>query len=190
MAAITRACIKAISVAEKKHAAWSHGVTMRAAPESLVQTLVAEAVAKEGLKLLLEVSVADMKRLRMDAPLTEHDEAARRGRVDLAIYNKSDEPRFIIEIKKLSGSGACVLEDCRRIHDLLAACPSIQKGIIVGYTVAAKSSTIDNRIEAARSATGTKIIEVMKVKPVFSKKGASRLLGAAVFLVGRHQARP
>lgn len=190
LSAIERACIKAISVAEKKHAHWSRGVTMRAAPESLVQTLVAEAVAKEGMKLLLEVSVADMKRLQRNEPLTEDDAATRKGRVDLAVYNESDMPRFIIEIKKLSGSGDCILEDCRRIHDLLAACPSIQRGLILGYTVATKQATINNRIESARVATGCKVSKRLKVQPVVSKKGASRLLGAAVFRVGRQQARP
>lgn len=163
---------------------------MRAAPESLVQTLLAEAIAKERVKLLLEVSVADMKRLQIGQTLTDDDEATRKGRVDLAVYNRSNEPRFIIEIKKLSGNGDCILEDCRRIHDLLAACPSIQKGLILGYTVAAKQATIDNRIEAARFATGSKVSERMKILPVVSKKGAKRLLGAAVFRVGRLQVRP
>ena len=188
--ALIKACLSAVTLAERRHAKWSNGVTMRAAPESLVQTITAETIARTGMRLLLEVSVNDLKRLQRGEALDDNDSATRSGRVDIAAYYKSTEVRFIVEIKKLSGNGKCLLEDCRRIHDLLAACPSLQSGIMLGYTVAANASTVVSRIEATRVATGSRVAKLMPMEPVTSKKGAARVLGAAVFCVTRQQQRP
>ena len=188
--AIVDACLRAVALAEKRHAKWSGGVTMRAAPESLVQTVVAEVIARAKVKLLLEVSVVDMKNLQAGVAPTEEDSAARKGRVDLVAYNKKSDPRFIVEIKKLSGNGACLLEDCRRIHDLMATCKSIQSGIMLGYTSAAKEKTITDRIASVEKCTGSKLLKVLPLRNVVSKKGAARMLGAAIFCVRRSQTRP
>ena len=163
---------------------------MRAAPESLVQTILAELLAEIGVKLLLEVSLTDLRLLMKGQELAEGDASKRTGRVDLVVYYKSTAPRFIIEIKKLHGKGQSLLADCRRLHDLLAICPTVQNGLMLGYTVAVKPETIKNRIAMVADVTGSRIVRKLPPLTVTSKRGASRLLGAAVYRVEREQVRP
>lgn len=189
-AALVRASLAAVSLAERRYAKWSDGVTMRAAPESLVQTIVAERVARLGIKVLLEVSVKDLKDIQQGEALDETVSSTRSGRVDIAAYYKSTEVRFVVEIKKLFGNGSCLLEDCRRIHDLLTVCSSLQEGLMLGYTAAANVSTVMRRIDSAATITNSTIAKLAPLLPVRSPKGKARVLGAAVFEVTRRQRRP
>ena len=55
--ALINACKFAITEAEERYSKWSGGITMRAAPESLVQTILAEQLFKAGGQIALEASV-------------------------------------------------------------------------------------------------------------------------------------
>lgn len=185
---ITKACLDAVKEAEHRHAEWSGGITMRAAPESLVQAIVAEILGKAGARLLLEVSVDDLTTVAAGG-LLPLDPIGKGGRVDLAVYYKSKAPRFVVEIKKIQ-SGKSLLADCRRIHDLLGHCPTLQNGLMLGYTVAAKVSTVQARLDAVSHVTGSRIIRHLEPMSVMSKLSLPRLLGAALYRVDRAQPRP
>lgn len=177
------ACIEAISIAEQRYAAWTGGVTMRAAPESLVQTVIAEQVAGLGGTLLLEASVGELiERATGDRPkeLPRNE----RGRIDLAIYYKSRKPRLVVEVKKVDGR-ASLNDDHSRILELLLLCPSVQHGVLVGYTTAVNSVTVLNRLNAIQEETGARIIRRLEPTEVQSRSGTPRFLGAAVYRVDR-----
>ena len=104
---------------------------MRAAPESLVQTILAEELASLEIVLRLEASV---KSLIEDSGVTLPSSLPRneQGRIDIALYFQSRKPRFIIEVKKLAHANS-VNDDRDRILELMSLCPNIQNGILVGY---------------------------------------------------------
>ena len=185
---VTQACLDAISEAEARHVLWSGGVTMRAAPESLVQAIVAESLGSAGVRLLLEVSLKDLRAIAQGVVLSSESDS-KNGRVDLAVYYKSKMPRFVIEIKKVQSKTA-LLSDCRRIHDLLRDCPSIQNGLMIGYTVAARLNTVNDRLNGIVQITGSRIVRLLKPLPVINKRSAPRFLGAAVYRVDRTQPKP
>ena len=180
---VTQACLDAIGEAERRHASWSGGVTMRAAPESLIQAIVAEFLGKAGVRLLLEVSLKDLRAIASGDMLTG-DYVSGNGRVDLAVYYKSKMPRFVIEIKKIQNTRS-LQADCRRIHDLLRDCPTIQNGLMLGYTMAARMSTVEGRLEGVANVTGSRIVRKLEPIAVTSKRAAARFLGAAVYRVDR-----
>lgn len=95
---ITDACIRAITIAEDSYSKWSGGMSMRAAPESLAQTFIADEIASLGVKIELEASASGfIKRANGNCKKPPRN---KNGRVDIAVFWKSKLPRLIIEIKK------------------------------------------------------------------------------------------
>lgn len=180
---VITACLDAVLAAEARHVRWSDGITMRAAPESLIQSIVAEMLGNTDVQLLLEVSLKDLRSVASGNILTT-ETGGRSGRVDLAVYYKSKMPRFVIEIKKITNSNS-LTADCSRIHELLRDCPTIQNGLMLGYTTAAKISTVEARLKDVTKTTGARMVRKIDPVPVLSKKLASRYLGAAVYRVDR-----
>lgn len=180
---VTKACLAAVIEAEARHVRWSDGITMRAAPESLIQSIVAEMLGNTGVQLLLEVSLKDLRAVASGSILTT-EAGGRNGRVDLAVYYKSKMPRFIIEIKKITNSNSLVA-DCIRIRELLKDCPTIQNGLMLGYTTAAKTSTVETRLKGVTKTTGARLVRKIETISVLNKRLDSRYLGAAVYRVDR-----
>ena len=178
---VTQACLCALGHAEIKYSYWSGGTTMRAAPESLVQVVLAEELAALGITLRLEASVRSLyadSGIEPPASLPRNE----RGRIDIALYFKSSQPRFIVEVKKLR-SAKSMNEDQERIIKLLQDCPNIQNGIMLGYATSPHSRELDTLLDAARHESGTRIVRRMSPVEVQGKDGKPRFLAGAVFRV-------
>lgn len=180
---ISQACFDGLAEAEATYSAWTGGVTMRAAPESFVQTVIAKRLHEAGALLLLEASVKQLLAFASGDEIVE-DNAGRNGRIDIATYYKSKAPRFLIEIKKLGKSGS-FRKDHERILSLMAKIPSLQNGFLVGYTTAVESDTVERRLREPVSGLSVKIICKSSLIPVKSLYKKERLLGVAIYRVDR-----
>ena len=154
---------------------------MRAAPESFVQTMIATKLHEAGTKLFLEASVKQLMAFAKGADEPEDNEP-RSGRIDIVTYYKSNEPRFLIEIKKL-GKKDSFRADYDRIVSIMKRISSVQNGFLVGYTVAASKETVLNRLQQPVVGLHVKMVR----KPIFvsvkSRLGKERVLGAAVYRI-------
>jgi hypothetical protein len=169
--------------AEKVYASWTGGVTMRAAPESFVQTMIAQKLHEAGTKLFLEASVKAL--IAFSEGETDSDEKGPTGgRIDIATYYKSHRPRFLIEIKKLGKKGS-FRADHDRIVSLMNRVESIQNGFLVGYTVAAKENTVSMRLSYPVDELKVRMVRKPDVISVKSKLGKESFLGAAVYRIDR-----
>ena len=180
---VTLALIQALETAEKKYSEWTGGITMRAAPESLVQTIVAEHVASLNSRILLEASVVSII-LDSGEELPEELPRNKRGRIDIAIYYKSRIPRFVVEIKKLSNKQS-LNEDHDRIVKLMQICPKIQNGLMLGYATSDEPEKLLELIKSVSASTNTPIVRTLKPIPVIGRNGLPRFLAGAVYRVGR-----
>jgi hypothetical protein len=178
-----QACLDGLVEAEEIYSAWTGGVTMRAAPESFVQTVIAKRLHEAGSLLLLEASVKQLLAFASGDEIVE-DKVERNGRIDIVTYYKSKSPRFLIEIKKLGKSGS-FRADHARILSLITKIPSLQNGFLVGYTVAAESDTVERRLQEPVSGLAVKIIRKPSLITVKSLLNKERLLGAAIYRVDR-----
>ena len=179
---VTSAIIEALDEAERKYKLWTRGSTMRAAPESFVQTQVAEKLHGLGLILLLEASVADIASFARDGEVSAESDLAIGGRFDIVAYYHSRQPRFIIEIKKLNSKNS-LNADCERIRRVMAMNKGIQNGLLVGYGTAVHEKTILNRIQGCAQSLAISVVQTLAPQEVRSKKGLVRKLAGAVFRV-------
>ena len=179
--AISKACFDGVMHAETVYSSWSGGVTMRAAPESFVQTMIAAKLHEAGTKLFLEASVKQLMAFAQGADEHEDNEP-RSGRIDIVTYYISNKPRFLIEIKKL-GKKDSFRADHDRIISIMKRISSVQNGFLVGYTVAASKETVLNRLQQPVVGLHVQMVR----KPIFlsvkSRLGKERVLGAAVYRV-------
>lgn len=188
------ACIGSIMEAEVEYVAWT-GTTMRSAPESFLQFLLAQKLHKMGLPLRLEVAVATVMKAAGDSHSTAPRPRNYSGRFDLVVYYKSTptSPRFIIELKKIGGHGS-LNDDADRVSQVLARTKStLQDGILVAYTTARKMETVVGRIEGVKRkiaehllATATvQLVRQMGPVPVMGVRNQPMHLGAAILRVSR-----
>lgn len=181
--ALLDACANAVMQAEDKYSKWSGGITMRAAPESLVQTILAEYLhEKAGARVILEQSFDQLLELS-SIPSKEKQKKDQR-RLDLAIFYNSGKPRILVEIKKITKSES-LQADCTRIQELLNQCPKIQCGFILAYRTAAKEQTIQDSIINVNQSSEMKLKRKIPITKVTGKTGLPRFLGGAVFRVDR-----
>jgi hypothetical protein len=167
--------------AESVYSMWTGGVTMRAAPESFVQTMIAQKLHEAGTKLFLEASVKQLMKFTQGQEDIE-DDTPSSGRIDIATYFESRKPRFLIEIKKL-GKKESFRADHDRIVKLMKVVPSIQNGFLVGYTTAANKETVTGRLLEPVTRLKVRMVrkpDIISVKSIFSKQ---RYLGAAVYRI-------
>ena len=196
--AILDACRDALNEAEDAYSEWSGGITVRAAPESLVQTYIAQELAKlkPAPKLLLEASVVAITRKAEDL---EHEDADANGeqlggRLDLALYYAVKKtgamPRVLIEVKKLTKNDSIAI-DLERIRKLMTRLPGIQRGVLVGYTTRVNEATIDGLIKAqiagdTNATLPVRVARKIKIRPAKSRKRKVVQLGGAVYVVRRN----
>lgn len=180
---ITLACKHALEEAEETYREWTGGVSMRAAPESFVQTLLAKKLHSEfGISVLLEASVEDIRKVTSGEQLV--DPEPKGGRIDIVAYYKSAEPRFLIELKKLTRSYS-LKADTERIRELMKCNSSIQNGLLVAYTMAVKEATVLERLSAQAALLGIKQVQTLDARPAKSRRGKDRVLAGAVYRVDR-----
>lgn len=181
------ACLHAIEEAEKIYSCWTDGITVRSAPESLVQMKIAEALARNGDIVFLEASVKDIIEVAQghEPPDLSRGE---RGRIDIAVYYKSKGkrtfPRFVVEIKKLTDHHS-LDNDHKRILELLKRCPSIQNGIMVGYGTAVTAEIAFGRVKKVTEHLSCKRVATLKPFAVTGRDKKPRFLAAGVFRVER-----
>ena len=180
-------CIDAIKDAEALYSKWTDGITMRSAPESLVQMKIAENLAKSGDVVFLEASVKDIMSLAIgeDPPdLSRGD----RGRIDIAVYYNSKGkracPRFVVEVKKLTTHHS-LDQDHARIRELLKLCPDIQNGIMIGYGTAVNAETALRKVLKVTEHLPCKRVRTLDPMPVTGRDKKPRYLAAGVFRVER-----
>lgn len=182
---IIEACEAAIAEAEHTYSNWSGGITMRAAPESLVQIKLAEKISEKGVRVVLEYGVRQfMEESNGKSPALEKIPRNSQGRFDIVAFFKKGEPRLIIEVKKLNGSMS-LDRDHKRIQEILQACPGVQCGIIVAYGTAAEKQTLTNRLKSQKSLDGIKLLQPVGPIPVTGKTGRPRFLAAGIYHVQR-----
>ena len=183
--ALETACADAVRQSEDLYCQWTDGISMRSAPESLVQTQIAQHLANAGAIVFLETSVRDILKIAAGG-IPDGNE---RGRVDIAVYYKSKNkracPRFVIEVKKLTTHHS-LDQDFQRIVELLKRCPDIQNGIMVGYGTAMNEETAIGKVEAVTEHLQCKRVLMFSPKSVTGLDGRQRFLAAGVFRVGRN----
>lgn len=190
------ACINAIEKAEETYINWTpNGYSMRVAPESFVQMMIAQELfavdsTQGGVKLLLEASVAELLKLQKVEP----DKETRTGRIDLVVYYKSKAPRLLIEVKKITKKNS-LNEDLRRVLNLMAKC-KIQNGVLVGYGVRSTDENLDRlfkeldaelkSVMKPKKYAGWRVekVRMHKKSGAITKKG-ERNLHAVVYKVSR-----
>lgn len=189
------ACLKAIVVAEETYTKWTpKGYTMRAAPESFVQMIIAQELfsvesKQGGVKLLLEASVAELLK-QGEKP----NKKIRTGRIDIVVYYKSkpETPRLLIEVKKITKENS-LNEDLKRILELMDTCKCIQNGILIGYGTRASEEGLaklfagverELNIELNNKHKGYQLASVREkaISNVATRKGV-RSLNAVVYKV-------
>ena len=160
---------------------------MRSAPESLVQTKIAESLASKGVIVFLEASIKDILAVSQGSSLPEISRGDL-GRIDIAVYYKSKErraiPRFVVEVKKLTDHHS-LDQDHERIVELLDLCPAIQNGIMVGYGTAINAQTALGKVRKVTENLSCKCVRILKPYPVTGRDGRPRFLAAGVFRVER-----
>ena len=179
--ALINACKFSITEAEDRYSKWSGGITMRAAPESLVQTILAEQLFKAGGLIALEASVQMLVKQSLGEtpiklPRNDH------GRFDIVVYYASRKPRLLLEVKKSTGLNS-LQQDHQRIVEVLKLCPKIQSGIIVAYGTAVNAETVRGRIYAGCSLPNTKLVGEVQPFQVKGKFGGARVLGAGIYQI-------
>lgn len=181
------ACLDAIIEAERIYSDWTDGITIRSAPESLVQIKIAESLAGKGDIVFLEASLKDILAVAQGEELPDLSRGDR-GRIDIAVYYKSKGkraiPRFVVEIKKLTDHHS-LDRDHKRIVELLHQCPAIQNGIMVGYGTAVNAETALRRVLKVTEHLSCKRVCTLEPIPVIGRNKQPRFLAAGVFQVER-----
>ena len=178
------ACEASIREAESRYSRWS-GTTVRSAPESLVQVILAEHLFDAGARVRLEVSVRSLIQDATGAPPSTVPRN-NNGRIDVVAYFDSGAPRLLIEVKKANGLTS-VDRDHERIQQILSLCPKIHFGILVVYGTAVNAKTIETRVAQAKRLSRTKLLRLLDSTPVIGKSGKPRILAGAIFRVDRAQ---
>ena len=153
---IIKASLDGVNSAFRKYHKWSNGYWLDSAPESFIESEIANSLSKivpyvtlqDTIRNILEDANAD---LRGQKPRNSAS-----GRMDIIVWWANETPRILIEIKKAWDYNA-LNADSRRLKQLLKKDSSLQKGLIVAYTSAKKSETIDNRFENMVNNSGIKL---------------------------------
>jgi hypothetical protein len=181
------ACIDALREAESVYSKWTGGITMRSAPESLVQTKIAEHLARSGDIVFLEVSVKDVIAVTQGEDIPDLSRGDR-GRIDIAVYYKSKgkrvAPRFVVEVKKLTNHHS-LDQDYKRIVELMQLCPDIQSGIMVGYGTAVNAETALRKVLKVTEHLPCKRVRILEPVQVTGKDQCPRFLAAGVYRIDR-----
>lgn len=151
---IFAAILDGVNNASKKYHKWSGGYWQNSAPESFIESEIANSLSKivpyltlqDTIRNILKDANADLR-----GPKPRNSDV---GRIDIIVWWANESPRILVEVKKASGNNALNL-DARRLRQMLNKESSLQKGLIVAYTSAQKSKTIDDRFENLAYNSGT-----------------------------------
>ena len=190
---IIEAIHKGTGGSNKKYEKWSNGMWVTdSGVEGLMVACIAEAVNKsqeQHESLVLEMSFGGIKDSSKAKPKPGPPPAALKGanRADIVLFNGSDRPTCVIEVKRSWNAGQC-WGDLERIRDLVRSCSYVEGGslkrgflamMIAKKANAAKSpkNRIDEQVD--------KIKEVVKTEFEKRGQGIDYHLGKAIPLGGR-----
>jgi len=142
---IYRACINGFLNANKNYEKWTGGWSARHAPESLTQVEIARELIRIGIpSVTLEDLVID---IIWDAQGEKRGRIPRNslGRIDITGWHKSNEPRFVIEVKRTNRIST-IESDVKRLLKVVNRCKKLSKGILVVLTSAKTQKTIEKRL--------------------------------------------
>lgn len=182
-AKLMTACIEGVIAAEEAHRLWTGGLSLQAAPESLVQTFVARQLAELDVRLRLEASVSQLLE-EATGNCPKLSASLRLGRVDIAVFTKSHDLRLIIELKKVAGRTS-LDADHARLESMLDNCAVLQHGVLIGYASAIKPETVLDRLHSVRDSLQIRIVRQQPPIPVNGRDGKNRYLGVAIYRVDR-----
>jgi len=151
---ILSASLEGVNNSFRKYLKWSNGYWLNAAPESFIETEIANSLSKivpyltlqDTVRSILENADADLR-----GPKPRNSAL---GRVDIIVWWQDETPRILIEVKKAWNDYA-LSYDAKRLRQLLKKDSTIQKGLIVAYTHAKTSETIDSRFKRMAHKSGT-----------------------------------
>ncbi len=151
---ILSASLDGVNNAFEKYHEWSNGWWLGAAPESFIETEIANSLSKivpyitlqDTIRSILENADADLR-----GPKPRNSSL---GRMDIIVWWANETPRILIEVKKAWTNDA-LNKDARRLRQLINKDSTIQKGLLVAYTAAGKPKTINNRFKNMADNSGT-----------------------------------
>lgn len=150
------AALDGVNNAFGKYHKWSNGWWLGAAPESFIESEIANSLSKivpyitlqDTIRSILEYADADLRGPKpRNSPL---------GRMDIIVWWANETPRILIEVKK-AWTNYALNKDARRLQQLINKDSTIQKGLLVAYTAAQKPETISNRFKNMADNSGTTI---------------------------------
>ncbi len=74
--------------------------------------------------------------------------------MDIIVWWADETPRILIEVKK-AWTNYALNKDARRLRQLINKDSTIQKGLLIAWTAAQKSKTINNRFKNMADNSGT-----------------------------------
>lgn len=151
---ILTATLDGVNNAFRKYHKWSNGYWLDSAPESFIESEIVNSLSKtvryltlqDTIRSILEDANADLR-----GPKPRNSAI---GRIDIIVWWANENPRILIEVKKAQSNNV-LNADARRLRQMLNKESSLQKGLIVAYTSAQKSKTIDDRFENMAYNSGT-----------------------------------
>ncbi|NJD77608.1 MAG: hypothetical protein FIB08_11015 [Candidatus Methanoperedens sp.] len=151
---IVNISLEGINNAFRKYHKWSNGWWLGAAPESFIETEIANSLSKivpyitlqDTIRSILENAEADLR-----GPKPRNSAL---GRMDIIVWWADETPRILIEVKK-AWTNYALNKDARRLRQLINKESTIQKGLLVAYTAAGKPKTINNRLKNMADNSGT-----------------------------------
>lgn len=179
---IASICLNAVKRASREYLKWTGGeLGLSQAPEGFLRAEIARALAKRFKYVTMEQKARDVieyagARLRGKLPRNSG------GRIDVITWWKKDEPRHLIEVKKV-WSRAGFAADAKRLRLLLTRGGSMREGLIVAYTSAQKHGTCSKLWQALQNHSGAKIVRELPEREVDEVDG-KWLWSAAVFRAG------
>lgn len=154
LAAVLSGVSKAFSIYYK----WSDGLLLSFAPESFVQTEIARSIAKTcSCYITLEDTVRDILHNAKAELRGRKPRSRASGRVDIIVWWDNETPRLLIEVKK-AWNKCAIDDDVKRLRQLVNRGGSLQGGLVVVYTVARKSSTVNKLFQNMSVQSNTTLI--------------------------------
>lgn len=151
---IQKACLLGVKTAYDKYYEWTGGLSLDHAPESFIQSEIANSLSTVSRYVTLEDGVRDTL---ISAGASIKGKMPRNGRLDIVTWWEAGTPRKYIEVKKAFRNSA-IAADAKRLRQMVNRGGSIRKGLIVVYTSAMRSDTLLNRIETMAALSGTVLL--------------------------------
>lgn len=178
---VTDLCHEGVEDARKKYETWSGGWSLRVAPESLTQASIAEKLATSSPYVTLEDKITYL--LKMSRAMNPHSiPGGKNQRADITLWNGNSTPRFVIEVKKLSGNDCCS-RDAARLRWIISRCPSISAGFVVAITHAVEKHTISKKFQSIGKKISASYEENISSSQAYSKMNRYVYFGCACFLI-------